>query len=101
MEFKFDAEQEYQIAAIDAITGLLEGQSRNELDLTFALSGIAAVPNKLDLSEEALLHNLQTVQEQNGIGRDTALQYIGERIQTAEGELSVRFPNFSVTTQVD
>ncbi len=96
MEFKFDAEQEYQINAVDAITGLLEGQPRNEINLTFALSGFAAVPNTLDLSEEVLLRNLQTVQEQNGITLDTALQTIEERITTADGETTVRFPNFSV-----
>lgn len=97
MEFKFDAEQKYQINAVDAITGLLEGQPRNELDLTFALSGIAAVPNTLNLNEEALLQNLQTVQEQNGITPDTSLQTIEEHIATAEGDdTSVRFPNFSV-----
>ena len=49
MEFKFDAQQEYQINAVDAIAGFLEGQPRNELDLTFSLSGFAAVPNILDL----------------------------------------------------
>jgi type III restriction enzyme len=96
MEFKFDAEQEYQINAVDAITGLLEGQPRNEIDMTFALSGFAAVPNRLDLSEEELLRNLQSVQEQNSIIPDTALQTIEERLTTAEGETSVRFPNFSI-----
>src|SRR5579872_1460549 len=96
MEFKFDAEQEFQIQAVDAVTGLLEGQPRNEIDLTFALSGFAAVPNRLDLSEEVLLRNLQTVQAENGITPDTALQTIEERITTAESEVAVRFPNFSV-----
>src|SRR5947209_3401591 len=96
MEFKFDAEQEYQIQAVDAITGLLEGQPRNEIDLTFALSGFAAVPNRLNLGEEVLLRNLQTVQGENGITPDSALQTIEERLTTAEGEITVRFPNFSI-----
>ena len=96
MEFKFDAEQEYQINAVDAITSLLEGQPHNEIDLTFSLSGFVAVLNKLDLSEEVLLRNLQAVQEQNGITLDTSLQAIEEHITTAEGEMPVRFPNFSV-----
>ncbi len=55
MEFKFDAQQEYQINAIEAVTGLLEGQPRNEVDATFSLGGLAAVPNTLNLSEEMLL----------------------------------------------
>lgn len=32
MEFRFDANQEYQTDAIEAVTNLLEGQPRIELD---------------------------------------------------------------------
>ncbi len=96
MIFKFDANQEYQIAAIEAVAGLLEGQPRNEVDLAFALSGIATVANSLDLDEGILLKNLQTVQAHNGITPDGELQYIEGRIQTALESKLVRFPNFSV-----
>jgi type III restriction enzyme len=95
MEFKFDAQQEYQINAIEAVAGLLEGQPRNEVDVTFSLSGLAAVPNTLNLTEETLLQNLHTVQEQDKISSDDALQFIEADIETAAGVGHVRFPNFS------
>jgi type III restriction enzyme len=97
MEFKFDANQEHQVNAIAAVTGLLEGQPRNESSLTFASgAGFAAVANRLDLGEGALLANLQTIQAQNGVAPDPALQCIEETIETAAGSKAVRFPNFSI-----
>lgn len=97
MEFKFDANQEYQVSAIGAITGLLEGQPRIETSLTFAPGGgFAAVANRLDIDEEALLANLHSVQEQNGLAQDSALQCIEETIETAAGPKAVRFPNYSI-----
>jgi len=96
LQFKFDANQEYQVRAIESVPNLLEGQPRVEADLSFSLGGFAAVPNRLDLSEEALLSNLQAVQRENGLPVDEALQLIEETIQTAEGEEQARFSNFSV-----
>ncbi len=96
MIFKFDANQEYQIEAIEAVAGLLDGQPRNEVDLTFALSGFATVANKLDLDEATLLKNLNTVQALNGITPDGELHCIEGHIQTTIGSKQVRFPNFSV-----
>jgi len=96
MEFKFDAQQEYQINAIEAVAGLLEGQARNEIDLTFSLSGFAAVSNILNLSEETLLHNLHAVQEQHKISLDDALKCIEADIETDSGVEHVRFANFSI-----
>jgi type III restriction enzyme len=96
MIFKFDANQEYQIAAIEAVAGLLEGQPRNEVDLTFGLSGFATVANQLDLDEATLLKNLNAIQATNGIKPDSELYCIEGGIQTAAGSEQVRFPNFSV-----
>src|SRR6266487_5051391 len=96
MEFVFDAQQEYQVQAIEAVMGLLEGQPRNELYVTFSLSGFAAIPNTLNLSEEALLRNLQAIQEQNTIPLDDALQCIEAEIETADGLTPARFANFSI-----
>ena len=98
MEFKFDATQEFQTDAIEAVTELLESQPRVGVNLEFSLgdSGFAAVSNRLDLSERALLKNLHAVQAQNNISRDAELRTIDESIETATGVKSVRFPNFSV-----
>lgn len=96
MIFKFDANQEYQIQAIDAVARLLEGQPRNEVNLTFALSGFATVANQLELDETTLLKNLNAVQMQNGIVPDSSLNCIEEYIQTVNGLKQLRFPNFSV-----
>jgi len=96
VQFKFDGNQEFQVRAIESVANLLEGQGRVEADLSFSLGGFAAVPNRLDLPEEALLSNLQTVQGENGLPMDEALQLIEEPIQTADGQKVARFANFSV-----
>jgi type III restriction enzyme len=95
MQFKFDSNQDYQIRAIEAVTGLFEGQPRIEVELTFKL-GFAAVANRLNLEESAYLINLRNVQSQNGITPDDYIACIEESIQTAEGQKTARFPNFSV-----
>lgn len=97
MEFKFDANQEFQIRAVESIIGLLYGQNRIEVELSFELgAGFAAVPNRLDLDEEKLFKNLQSIQTQNGITLDESLEFIEETIETASRSKLVRFPNFSV-----
>src|SRR5580704_2081130 len=95
MQFKFDANQDYQLRAIGAVSGLFEGQPHREVELTFRL-GFAAVANRLDLEESACLRNLQLVQTQNGLAPDGDLACIEETIHTAEGKKTCRFPNFSV-----
>ena len=97
MRFKFEANQDYQLQAIESVTSLLEGQSHVEVDLNFVKGTLlAAVPNHMDLDDEALLKNLRLVQAQNSLDEDKSLQYIEEKIETATGEKAIRFPNFSV-----
>jgi type III restriction enzyme len=97
MQFKFDANQEFQLQAIQAVTGLLEGQPRLENDLRLSLgANLAAISNRLDLDEADLTRNLRRVQEANRLPQDDALQVIESEIETAEGRKSVRFANFSV-----
>ncbi|EAW45305.1 DEAD/DEAH box helicase family protein [Nodularia spumigena] len=97
MEFRFDANQEYQTTAIEAVTNLLEGQPRIELDMSLILEwGSATVMNRLDLDEASLLENLQAVQKQNDILPDESLQYIEKTIETIRGKKTLSFPNFSV-----
>jgi type III restriction enzyme len=83
MEFKFDANQSYQQDAIAAIVDLFEGQPKDASTLETILSNqteslggqefldivseVGAVGNRLVLDESTLLHNLQRVQDKNGL----------------------------------
>ena len=83
MEFKFDAHQSYQRDAIAAVVDLFEGQPRDVSTLETSLSSqffevgnqtvldivneVGAVGNRLVLDETTLLHNLQEVQDRNGL----------------------------------
>jgi len=98
MQFRFDANQEFQLRAIESVVNLLEGQPRIGVELSFAIGGgSAAIPNRLDLEEAALLANLQAVQRENGFREtDSCLQMIEAAIQTGNGERQARFANFSV-----
>lgn len=117
MQFKFDANQEYQITAIEAVVNLFEGQQklshvisylgfgdvqasllppekRGQLQLADFFPGTVA--NVLTLDEEELLTNLKAVQTQNNIPQDADLACIEETIETAAGKKQGRFSNFSV-----
>lgn len=97
MRFKFEGNQEYQLQAIESVTRLLEGQSRAEAEPSFVEGMLfATVPNLMDLDDEVLLDNLQSLQTENKLDADTSLEYIVEKIATATGEATVRFPNFSI-----
>ncbi|WP_440219900.1 DEAD/DEAH box helicase family protein [Dietzia sp. MNB45] len=87
MEFKFDAEQQYQLDAIGSIVQLFDGQPKDaeavltalrvegklngaqdqtSLDLDLSQE-VGAVGNNLVLDEATILQNLQTVQDKNGL----------------------------------
>ncbi len=95
MQLKFDANQEFQIQAIEAITGVFDGQPRIQTDLRFTF-GFAAIANRLDLSAKELLSNLKKVQKENGVEPDKELMTIDRPVETIEGKKLVRFFNFSV-----
>jgi len=97
MQFRFDANQEYQLRAIEAVVDLFEGQPRLETGMTLEVEGgVAAVANRLDLDEAALLANLHAVQRRLILPEDPALQYLEDTIETVSGPKLSRFPNFSV-----
>ena len=100
MKFRFDATQEYQLAAIEAVCTLFEGQAYVRGELVIADIGtFSAIANRLDLTDGALLKNLHTVQEETGIEADDELKLITSTLPDDDpdhGGSEVHFPNFSV-----
>lgn len=95
MEFKFDAAQQFQLDAIASVVGLLDGQGHIGSALVPA-AGSTVVPNRLDLTDDQLLANLNRVQADNGLKTDAALAMIEQDADLFEGTAKVGFPNFSV-----
>ena len=97
MEFKFDPNQAFQLQAITAVADLFDGQPKLGMEMSFSdMSGFAAVPNRLDMTESQLLENLQKVQELNLGKKDTQLEYLEGVAETDSGTKTVKFANFSV-----
>lgn len=97
MQFRFDANQEHQLRAVESTVRLLDGQTRVEARIEFSLGGtVAAVPNRLELTDEALLVNLQLVQRDGAIEVSSELLCIEGEIAGSNGSRQVRFANFSV-----
>jgi type III restriction enzyme len=93
MEFKFDAGQDFQIQAIEAVCDVFKGQPKRDIELQF---GASYVSNMLELTNEALLDNVREVKSRNGINPDDALKYISGKIPSARGMTIYSFLNFSV-----
>ncbi len=83
MKFEFDANQDYQRDAIDAVVRLFEGQTPVRTTLQFfGESNYTTIRNHLDLDFEQISDRLKEIQEVNGIDAN---------------EFSTNgFPNFSV-----
>src|SRR5262245_19495122 len=97
MQFEFDPNQDYQVEAVQSVAQLLDGQPRVDATPSFEF-GVApgTVGNRLDLSVDDLLANLNAVQAQNGLATDTELQTITGEFEADDGTTEVMFPNFSV-----
>lgn len=104
MQFQFDANQDFQLEAINAIADLFSGQRRHEVSFTLELGAALSIPNRLDLSEADILRNLQTVQKRSfdplndepEYTGDDVLQYLEGEAITAAGKQKIHFPNYSV-----
>lgn len=84
--------------AINSVVDLFEGEPKHESATLFSLnfSNTPAISNRFTLQDMMLLLNLQAVQRNNSIPEDGKLEYISGKAPTAEGEIPVNFPNFSV-----
>lgn len=97
MKFKFDSDQEYQVDAVESVVGLFDGQAfvRNQLTVPTGAT-FQVVPNRLDLTPDQLLANLQKVQDDRGLDQDDKLDTLTAKVETLRGEEDITFPNFSV-----
>ena len=89
MKFKFDANQDFQIEAINAIVDVFEGQEKASIDKAVAGSGLLGIyPNHLSISKEEIQKNVQSIQKRNGIkqtGNGFLLTEDGDKLLTQEG----------------
>ncbi|MEV0165200.1 type III restriction-modification system endonuclease [Nonomuraea fuscirosea] len=76
MKLHFEADLDYQRAAIDAVCGLFKGQENCRSEFTVvresgssALFGVSdlGIGNRLNLIDDEILSNLQEIQKQNGL----------------------------------
>ena len=99
MKLQFDANQDYQLDAIRAVTGLFAGQpdaSQTAVMRDDALSSLAltetGVANRRVIDDAQWLANLRAVQEENGIEPSDALATMA----LDNGTSMSGFPNFTV-----
>ena len=96
MEFKFESSQQFQLQAIQSIAKLFDGQHYISGQFDLNENGLAAIPNSLELDNDAILQNLRQVQTDNNLPADKELLCIEEDISPLGEEKRIRFPNFSV-----
>ncbi|MHB8355461.1 MAG: restriction endonuclease [Vulcanimicrobiaceae bacterium] len=96
LSFKFDPNEEHQVSAIEAISGVFEGQMPYEGPPPFTLGLVNVVPNMLDIGDDTILGNVRRIQKSHGLKEDEALDQITETIDGADGPMEVSFQNFSV-----
>jgi len=94
--FQFDSSQEFQLAAIESVINLFEGQPKDSKGMT-TLSGsvssgagselldfartfeVGAVGNHLVVGDDLILDNLQAVQDANGL--EVAAKLAGDSLE--------------------
>ena len=96
MQFKFESDQEFQLKAIDSVTSLFDGQTYISDQFDLSKNRLAAIPNSLELDDDAILQNLQQVQADNDLPTDEELLCIEAKLPVLGEETAVSFPNFSV-----
>ncbi|PIS47133.1 MAG: DEAD/DEAH box helicase [Elusimicrobia bacterium CG08_land_8_20_14_0_20_51_18] len=92
MKLHFDANQDYQLQAIQAVLGLFEGQPLNKGDFEFSLSEtdglglkFSGVRNNLVVSEEQILKNLREVQKAGGLPVSEKLEGLNFSVEMETG----------------
>lgn len=95
MKLSFESNLSYQQEAIQSVVGLFEGQNVEDsgysYNLTGALNMIDGIANKLVLTEEQVLRNLQDVQGQNELPQTKTLEgmHFSVEMETGTGKTYV------------
>lgn len=96
MKIKYDANQQFQKDAIESIAGLFEGQPQDAEQFLSAVRGeqragemfayeIGAVGNNLVLGEDAILENLRSIQNSNGLPVSNTLDGMNFSVEMETG----------------
>ncbi|MCK4618849.1 MAG: DEAD/DEAH box helicase family protein [Desulfobacterales bacterium] len=98
MKLHFDPNHQYQLDAVKSIIDLFEGQPLNQGDFGFSISENGqlfnenGVGNRIVLSEEQILSNLQEVQKRNGfknISEELDGMHLSVEMETGTGKTYV------------
>ncbi|RHW35740.1 type III restriction endonuclease subunit R [Neobacillus notoginsengisoli] len=92
MKLKFQADLSYQRQAIDAVANIFLGQANRQSNFTGSNGAEAGmiqtelgIGNRLDLTSEELLENVQEVQIQNGLPRSELLERMNFTVEMETG----------------
>lgn len=73
MKFKFDANQDYQKTAIDAVADIFEGQEKSTSNQVLTENSLLGIyPNTLTLSQEEVFDNVKRIQDRNKISGNSS-----------------------------
>jgi len=91
MKLHFDPNQQFQHDAIDSIVGIFEGQPLNQGDFSFSISSEnylfqeGGVGNRLEITEEQILENVQKIQRKNELNVSDKLDGMNYSIEMETG----------------
>jgi len=93
---KFDANQEHQRQAIDALVGLFQGLSHQETEFKLGGELVPNLPASSALERTWLFENLLSVQERNQVPLSARLEQHSEVVLDGAGYESWNWPSFTI-----